>query len=51
MTEPDRRIVWLELARRWMMMLNPNAPETETEQFDAAVQDKGTGQGSSGSSN
>lgn len=50
-TKPERKVVWLELARRWMTLLNSPADQTETERFDAAVQDKGTGQESSGSAN
>lgn len=42
------QVRWLTLAQKWLILYEP---ETETERFDAAVHKKGTGQGSSGSSN
>ncbi len=50
-TDSARKVVWLELARRWMTLTSRTAPETESGRFDAAIQDKGTGQESSPSRN
>lgn len=48
--EPLLRTRWLTLAQQWLALCAP-APQTDSERFDTAVQDKDTGQQRSHSSN
>jgi len=50
--DPARRARWLKLAQQWLALCEATtAPDTESQQFEAAVHDKGTGQQASKSSN
>ena len=56
--DPELRARWLTLAQNWLALCGPAAsaksasePPTATERFETALQDKGTGQKRSESSN